>query len=230
MPEPSGRSTLTKVLAAVLIGGLAFAILLQVREDDTDDYAGVRGDELVELLKSLDAANERLGSQVDDLTVTRDDLLSTTRRSDEAEKQARRRAEELAILAGTSGATGPGVRLTIADPDRAIDAAALLDAVQELRDAGAEAVVVNGVARVVAQTYFLDDGRNVRIGGQELKRPFVIEAIGDPETLAEAVGFRGGLVDRVANRGGTATVAQKDKITITALADVRTPEYARSTS
>ena len=48
--------------------------------------------------------------------------------------------------------------------------------------------------------------------------------------MAEAVRIRGGLVDRVANRGGTATVTEKDKVTITALADVKSPEYARPTS
>ncbi len=57
--------------------------------------------------------------------------------------------------------------------DRAIDAPSLLDAVQELRDAGAEAIVINGVARVVAQTYFLDDDDAIRVGGLEVKRPFI---------------------------------------------------------
>ena len=82
----------------------------------------------------------------------------------------------------------------------------------------------------MAQTYFLDDERAVVIGGREVKRPFVIEAIGDPDTMSEAVRFRGGLVDRVANVGGTATVVERDKVTITALADVKGPEYARPRS
>ncbi|MCW2769308.1 MAG: hypothetical protein JWR27_741, partial [Aeromicrobium sp.] len=161
---------------------------------------------------------------------TRDDLLSSTKRSEQARKQAKLRAEQLAILAGTRGATGPGVEVTINDPGAQIDAAALLDAIEELRDAGAEAIALNGVARVVAQTYFLDDDGEVRVGGREIKRPYVIAAIGDPPTLAEAVRFPGGLIDGVVNRGGSAFVTQKDKVTITALADVKTPEYARPTS
>ncbi len=224
------KPSVSQVVVAILLGGLAFAITLQIKESDTTDYSRVRGDELVELLKSLDSANERLDTQIDDLTSTRNDLLSSTKRSEEAERQAKERAEQLGILAGTSGATGPGVRLLITDPDRAIDAPQLLDAVQELRDAGAEAIVINGVARVVAQTYFLDDDDTIRIGGLEVKRPFTIEAIGDPATLAEAADIRGGLVDRITNRGGTATVVKVEKITITALADVKSPEYARATS
>jgi uncharacterized protein YlxW (UPF0749 family) len=217
-------------LVAVLIGGLAFAMTAQIGQDDATDYTSVRGVELVELLKSIDAANERLGTQIDDLTKTRNDLLSSSQRSQNAEKQARKRSAQLAILAGSAGATGPGVAVTIEDPDEAVSASQLLDAVEELRDAGAEAIAINGTARVVAQTYFLDDERAIRVGGRQVKRPFVIEAIGDPETMAEAVRFRGGLIDRVSNVGGKATVVKRDKVTITALADVKSPEYARPTS
>lgn len=224
------RPTVSQVVVAALIGGLGFAITVQVRDDGTDDYSGVRGEELVELLKSLDAANVRLDTQIDDLTRTRNDLLSSTQRSEQARKEAQLRAEQLGILAGTRGATGPGVEIAIDDPDRQIDAAALLDAIEELRDAGAEVIEINGVARVVAQTYFLDDAGEIRVGGREIKRPYVIRAIGDKDTLAEAVRFPGGLVDGVENRGGTASVTTKDKVTITALADTKTPEYAQPTS
>lgn len=244
MPEPSAddvvdddggwrallRPSVSQLVVALLIGALAFAITAQISDDGTDDYSGVRGEELVELLKSLDVANERLGTQIDDLTTTRNGLLSSTRRSEQAEKQAKLRAEQLAILAGTAGATGSGIELVINDPDEQIDAPALLDAIEELRDAGAEAIAINGVARVVAQTYFLDDEDQIRVGGREIKRPYRIEAIGDSSDLAEAVRFRGGLIDRVANRGGSAFVSEKDKVTITALADVKSPEYARPTS
>jgi len=224
------RPRWTQGIVALLIGALGFAITVQVRDDGSDDYSGVRGEELVELLKSLDTANERLGNQIDDLRSTRDGLLSSTRRSERAEKQAKLRADDLAILAGTSGATGPGVELVIRDPDNRLDASTLLDAVEELRLAGAEAIVVNGVARVVAQTYFLDDDDQVRVGGREVKRPYRIEAIGDASDLAEAIEIRGGLADRVEIRGGSVSVNQKDKVTITALADVTTPELARPSS
>ncbi|MEJ7635616.1 DUF881 domain-containing protein [Aeromicrobium sp.] len=234
MPEQGWRSllrpTVSQIAVALLIGGLAFAITVQVRDDGTDDYSGVRGEDLVELLKSLDSANERLSTQIEELTATRNGLLSSTQLSDKAKKEAKKRAEELGILAGTRGATGPGVEVVINDPQDDLDAAAILDAVEELRDAGAEAIVINGVARVVAQTYFLDEEDKILVGGREIKRPYRIEAIGDSSTLAGAVRFPGGLVDRVSTRGGSAFVTEVEKVAITALADVKTPEYARPTS
>lgn len=224
------KVSVSQLVVAALIGGLAFAIMVQARDDKTDDYSGVRGENLVELLKSLDSANERLTTQIEDLSTTRDGLLSSTKRSQQAQKQAKIRAEQLAILAGSVGATGPGIEVVINDPDKEMDAGALLDAIEELRDAGAEVIAINGVARVVAQTYFLDDEDQIRVGGREIKRPYRIEAIGDAKGLAQAVRFPGGLIAGVENRGATAIVTKHDKITITALADVKSPEYAQPTS
>ena len=82
---------------------------------------------------------------------------------------------------------------------------------------------------LLAQTYFLDGPNSISVGEQELAPPFVVEAIGDPATMAEAMRFRGGLVDRVKGRGARATVAQRDLITITALADVKPAEYSQPT-
>ena len=234
MPEPRWRSLLRPsfplVTVGVLLGILGLAMVAQINEKDTDDYSNVRGEDLVELLKSLDAANERIGTQIDELTATRNGLLNSTQLSEKAEKQAKLRAEQLAILAGTSGATGPGVEVVIDDPNKDIDASALLDAVEKLRDAGAEAIAINGVARVIAQTYFLDDDDEIRVGGREIKRPYRIEAIGNASTLDGAVRFPDGLIDGISTRGGTATVTKQDKVTITALADVKAPEYARPSS
>lgn len=218
----------TQLVMAGLVGALAFAATAQINRDDGPaGYSSLRGVELVELLKSVDAANDRLAGQIDDLTRTRDDLSTARDGSAEVQAAAELRAEQLAILAGSVGAEGPGVRLRLEDPDGVVDAGVLLDAVEELRNAGAEVIVVNESARVVAQTYFLDEEGGVRVGGRAVEAPYVLEAIGDPATLSEALTFRGGLVDRVEGRGAQADVETLERLTITALADVKSPEYAR---
>jgi uncharacterized protein YlxW (UPF0749 family) len=228
-PRAPKRSWLGSLLIGGLLAALGFAFTTQVRADEQSRYSGLRGVELVELLKSTDAANDRLAQQIDELTFKRDQLEQSSRQSAASAREARRRAAQLAILSGSAGATGPGISIRITDPERRMSAAVLLDAVAELRDAGAEAIVVNKRARVVAQTYFLDNEGSINVGGHAVKPPFVIEAIGDPPTMAEAMRFRGGLVDRVSGRGGRATVRERDHITITALADVKGAEYAQPT-
>ncbi len=226
------RRRTRQLATAALLGLLAFTVTVQLGQDEADSYQNLRSVELVELLKTLDATNGRLTEQIEDLTSTRDDLRSSTDASETAQREAQRRLDDLSILAGTVGATGPGVRLTMTDPNGTIGASLLLDTVQELRDAGAEAIVINGHARVVAQTWFAEDDESggVLVSGKRVEAPYVVEAIGDPATLAPAIDFRGGIADRVESRGGTLSVERLDVVTITALADAVTPEYARNDS
>ena len=76
----------------------------------------------------------------------------------------------------------------------------------------------------------MDSDRGIRVDGRELTRPLVLDVIGDADTLRDAVGFRGGLIDEVQLVGGEAKVEQLDSIEITALSDPREPEYAQPAS
>ena len=100
-------------------------------------------------------------------------------------------------------ATGPGIRVTVEDPKGEISLTHLLDGIEELRNAGVEAMEINDRVRVVAQTSFEDDPEGVRVDGVVLKPPYVIDAIGDPDTLAGALDFQGGFIDDVELDGGS---------------------------
>lgn len=243
MPDDPGaglrrlRAALTRrpgrpqMVVAVLLAVLGFAAVVQVQsfQDDTD-LAGARRGDLVQLLDSLDAGEERASSQLRQLNETKEQLESSTERTKAARKAAREEADTLSILSGTVAVNGPGVRITITDSDNAVGASTLLNAVEELRDAGAEAIQLNGVVRVIAQSYFVDSDRGIRVDGRELTRPIVIDVIGDPDTLSEAVEFRGGLIDEVELVGGEVVVEKPNKVEITALSDPREPEYAQPAS
>lgn len=228
MPEARQRVTGMRLLVGVLLAGLVAVIIFQWRGGtETNDYTGVRGAELVELLKSLDAANERLASQVDELSRQRDELQSSTTSDTEARLAAQERAAALAVLAGTVGAEGPGITLVIEADPGAVTASVLLNAVNELRDAGAEAIAINERVRVVAQTYFLDDEDGIRVAGRLVQAPFTIDVIGSSRTLAEAVRFRGGLIDQVRNRGGVVEVIERERLEITSVVEPMDPQQAR---
>ena len=104
----------------------------------------------------------------------------------------------------------------------------LLDTVQELRDAGAEAVEVGGV-RVVASTSFLDapSGEGVLVDGQPVAAPFEVVAVGDAPTMAAALAIPGGVVDVVSRAGGEVAVEQREAVSVDALRELTTPRYAR---
>lgn len=227
----SRRPGRPQMVVAVLLAVLGFAAVVQVQsfQDDTD-LAGARRGDLVQLLDSLDANEERARQDLAELNDTKERLESSTERTEAARKAAREEADTLSILSGTVPVTGPGVRITINDEDNAVGASTLLNAIEELRDAGAEAIQLNGVVRVIAQSYFVDSDRGIRVDGRELTGSIVIDVIGDPDTLSEAVEFRGGLIDEVELVGGEVVVEELEEVEITALSDPREPEYAQPAS
>ena len=88
-----------------------------------------------------------------------------------------------------------------------------LDAVQELRDAGAEAISVDG-ERVVATTAIVDTPDGISVGGTVLSSPVEIRAIGDPDTLATGLSFPGGVLESVREAGAEGIVVERDVVEI----------------
>ena len=219
------RATRANALAALLALGLGFAIAAQVQQTDQSGLEQLREDELVRILDDVSSEQNRLANDTRALEVTRDRLVSGADSSEEALKAAQDRLDTLGILTGTRPATGPGIVITIADPGHKVTAALLLDALQELRDAGAEAIQI-GSARVVASTAFTDVAGGVAVDTLVLRAPYTVVAIGDGQTMATALEIPGGVIASMPE-GAHATVATRDEVEVTALHATPDPAYAR---
>jgi len=218
-----------QVSAAVLLAVLGVAGVTQVRlAGSDDDYAGMRQADLIQALNGLQAASRRNEQDIRDLEGTRDALRDNNDKTATALQQARDELAALGVLAGTLPATGPGVRITVTVPDSQISLNYLLDGIEELRDAGAEAMEINDAVRVIAQTSFESADGGVNIDGRVVRSPFVIDAIGDPESLTTALRFPGGFVDDLALDEGEVTIEQSDNIQVTVLRTPVKPRYAES--
>lgn len=228
MPRPRrwGQQAVVGTLLALL--GFAATTQIQLNSRDTN-FSGQPRDNLVLLLDSLSAAADRAQVQLNQLERTRTDLLSDSQRRQAAVAEERQRLSVLQLLAGTVPAEGPGVTITITDPRGAVSAASLLDGVEELRDAGAEAIEVNDLARVVASTAFTERAGVITVDAMPLQAPYVIDAIGSSHTLGEAVVFPGGLADQISQLGGDVKVAEADQVQIDSLHPVKPPEYSQPT-
>ncbi len=217
-------------MVAVLLGVLGFAAAVQIqltREDE--DFSGQRRQDLVLILDGLAGTIERTESRLTDLQETRDELRSSSDRRQAALDEAESRLTVLGVLSGTVPAEGPGITVTIDDPDGTVRAATLLNGIEELRGAGAEAMEINDSVRVVASTWLTDEESVIVAGGTEIRAPYVIDAIGSPRTLGEAVIFPGGFADGVERDGGTLEYVESDVIEVGSLHVVEAPEYAQPT-
>jgi uncharacterized protein YlxW (UPF0749 family) len=220
------RATRANLFAALLAIVLGFALATQVQQTQEQGLEQLREDELVRILDDVTQDAARLGNDARALELTRDRLAGGADNSAEALRAAQERVDTLGILAGSAPAEGPGIVLTIDDPAGKVTSALLLDALQELRDAGAEAVQIGSV-RAVAGTYFTDTADGIEVSGVPVKSPYVITAIGGSATMASAMDIPGGVNESVRRLGAVSTVEQRDSVSITALHTVEEPQYAR---
>lgn len=177
----AGRNAPRRVGA---VGIALAAALLTVAAVQTSRQAPAAADERAVLVERIRGAQ-----QAQDATRARAAELNTeVVRLQAAQVPSQAASQEpLAVAAGQAPVTGPGVVVTVDDPHRA-DAAAVSD--QDLRQlvnglwtAGAEAVAVNG-HRVTARTAIRQAGSAITVDYVSLTRPYRVEAIGSPTSLA----------------------------------------------
>lgn len=235
--EPSGhlraflRPSRGQLVAGVALFLTAFIVVLTLRSQaNQPEFANVRQADLIQLLDNVTVETRRLEAEVRELEQARTELLSGADRDQIARLEAARRLGQAQILAGAVPVTGRGIRIEISDPEGRMGAEMFLDAVQELRDAGAEVIEINDTVRLVMRSWFgTDSSGRVTADGVALEAPYLIEAIGDPATLEGGARFRGGLVSEVEGDrvGGRVLITQLDSIEIDSVAEPRSPEFAR---
>lgn len=227
-----GRSQLAfGALGALLCVLLGIAIVTQVRQNDSgDSLETARPADLLVLLDSLQQREAALNTEVADLQRTLAALQASGSSDQAAIENAQARLAALSILIGTVAATGPGVTVTIEDAAPGVAPETMLDVINELRNAGAEAMEIRGgssAVRVGVDTWVVGGPGALEIDGQTLNPPYTVVAIGDPATLAAAMSIPGGAMDSVERVGGTMVVQQSDRVDVTALRQPKARQYAQ---
>jgi uncharacterized protein YlxW (UPF0749 family) len=207
------------------------AIVTQVRQNDRgDSLETARPADLLVLLDSLRQREATLNSEVTDLQNTLNRLQASGNTDQAAIENAQARLAALSILVGSVGATGPGVTVKIEDPGPGVAPEAMLDVINELRAAGAEALEINDghqSVRVGVDTWVVGVPGSLTIDGKPLSPPYSVLAIGDPPTLAAAMNIPGGAQDSVKRLGGRMSVQQADRVEVTTLRQPKPHQYAQ---
>jgi uncharacterized protein YlxW (UPF0749 family) len=230
-PTVSARRRTRDPLAAALIGVLTlllgFAFAVQVRSVGEDQqYEGAREEDLVRILDELNAREDRLREQLGEQRSALQQLTSSDSQSAAALAEAQQRAEAIGILNGTIAAQGPGLVMTIRDPEDEVRVADILDAIQELRGAGAETMQIDGV-RVGVSTAITGVPGSLMVDGRPITAPYEFVVIGSPQDMETAMNIPGGVVPHISGRGGSVDIVQSDQVVVDALRPLDTPQYAQ---
>ena len=230
-PRRSRSQLVFGVLAMLLCLVLGVAIATQVRQTESgDSLESARPADLLVLLDSLQQREAALSTEVADLQRTLASLQASGSSDQAAIDNARARLAALSILIGTVEATGPGVTVTIDDPAQGVAPETMLDVINELRAAGAEAMEIRAgdrAVRIGVDTWVVGNPGALSVDGAVLAAPYSVLAIGDPPTLAAAMNIPGGAVDSVERVGGTMTIQQSDRVDVLALRQPKPRQYAQ---
>lgn len=181
------------------------------------------------LLKETEKVDAQLQEQIESATKNNSELEETKNQINEGNKTI-----------GLAEVTGPGVIITVADSD--IDSNSVVDAtdfiihdtdilkiVNELKNAGAEAISINN-QRVILTTPIICGGNIININGERIGSPFEIKAIGSPEALAN-LSRPGGWLSKLEKRGiKVSAIKKSNSITIPKYSGVLNFKYVTNIS
>lgn len=225
--SPTSSSSLTlrsKILIGVLTAALGFGVAIQVRQTQSDDLANMRQDDLAQLLDEVTRRSDDLTAERSQLRTDRAQLQSGSDQSRYLETYATVQS----ILAGATAVHGPGVEVFVDDMQRGVRAHDMVHMLEELRNAGAEAVSVGGV-RLAAGSYFIDTAGGILADGELLSPPYRWKAIGNISTLTGALDIPGGALAGFRNTDATVTMVENEGVDITAVRDLAPLEFATPT-
>lgn len=220
------RARTGQVLTGLLCAWLGFSLVVQVRHTQSGGLSALRQSDLVRLLDETTAHSRTLQEEAGTLERRRSELLSGTNQQAAALAAATQRAATQGILSGRLPAEGPGIEVTVRDDGHAVPATMLFGLLEELRNAGAEAVQLDGT-RVVASTSIVDGPDGVLLDGTLVEPPYRWLVVGDPDTLAQAMEIAGGSMAQVRTTGATGDVRKRDTLRVDATVTLSQPRFAK---
>jgi uncharacterized protein YlxW (UPF0749 family) len=186
------RNQLTVTAVAFLLGLL---VVVQLRSQQASPgLAALSTQELTVLIANLSTRNDQLRLEVASLEREVASISTNQARGATSVDQLQVDLGRLRAWGGMSAVYGPGVTITVGGP---IPGFAVEDVMNELRNAGAEAIAVDD-RRVVPGTVVSGAQGELVVEGVALADPFEIRAIGSSQILTAALLRVGGVITQLA--------------------------------
>lgn len=203
------KAQLALGLVCVVLG---FAITIQLRSVQKNNGAGtissLRGAEIQNMYMKEKEKNEALYLDYERIKSDLDQYKEAIADTNATTSLLKEQLDNAEILAGMKEVEGPGVVVKMNDGTKTplpgepeslywLHDSDILLVINELKDAGAEAISING-ERLTSISEVRCVGSVLSINNVRTGAPFIINAIGDPKTLESALLFKGGVVADIA--------------------------------
>ena len=186
------RNQLTIAAVAFVLGLL---VVIQLRTQTSGAaFARLSSQDLIVLVANLNDRNDTLRGEVATLERELSALQANTARGDVSVDELRADLRRVRLYAGIDPAIGPGIVIDVRGP---IDGGGIDDLVNELRNAGAEAMAIGDI-RLVPGVVASGAAGLAGLDGVPLGDPFVLSVIGAPDKLTGSLTRSGGIIAQLA--------------------------------
>ncbi len=210
-----------QLIIAIVLGVMCFMtvylICIQFKTVDNIDVTELETMRENELRTALADWKSKYEEVITEYDSTKEKIQEYNNKIEDDEKSGELLADDLEnakMLLGLTDVEGSGVIITITDnSEKQVDSTDLLDLVNELNSAGAEAISING-QRIVPMTDIFDVNDFVVIKEKRIASPYIIKAIGDVTYLQSALNIKKGYLDEHKTNGYTISMKSEEKIII----------------
>jgi len=207
--------TITISIMSIILACVMFAQFKVINEVD---IAQIEYMSELELKQSLIEWKEKYNTteeKIKDTVSKINEYEKKNKSNEEAKDLVKKELAESKEIFGITNVEGEGIIITLTDTEqRSYDYKDLLDLVNELRDAGAEAISIND-ERIINLTDIVNRStRYIMVNSKKISSPYIIKAIGDKTYLKSAITIKNGYVDFKEKDGYKISVQEKSNIKI----------------
>jgi uncharacterized protein YlxW (UPF0749 family) len=197
------RSQVTLAVVAAILGLL---VIVQLKgQAGGSELESKSAQELTEIVANENTENDRLRAEVAALQTQLGELQTDRASGATSFDQLESELGRIRAWSGLDPIAGRGVTITV---EGEIDAASVDELINQLRNAGAEAIAIDDI-RVIDRTTISGVPGSLDADGFLLGDPFTIRAIGKPETLVGSLTRVGGIIAQLSATNPGATVDVK---------------------
>ena len=222
------------VAIVCLVLGIMVSIQFRTVKQGVGPVSEYRARELAAQLKKVREENVKLQNVKNDYESKIKEFEDTASQGSAYAKILKDELDQARILAGIEDGEGPGITVVVDDLKFSekvnyplISYSMLLELLNELNAAGAEAVSINEQRIISTSEIRQIGGIHININTVSFAPPFVFKAIGDPKTLEAALRLREGIAEKLENSGVAVTITQEQLIKISKYNGVIERKYAK---
>ena len=226
------KENITMAISIFLVCIIFVSVLLiqvkTVSKVNETDIENLRTSELSEQLSTWKSKYEEVSEELKDTNSKILDYTTKIEDNEEASELLEAELEKSRLILGKTDVVGDGVVITLSDGENKIEASDLIELVNDLWFAGAEAISINGV-RIVNMTEFVDVAGYIIVKPrQRIVSPYVVKVIGDQTYLTSTLSLKNsGFIDIQNSNGKKVTMEQQRNIKISAYSDTLEPKYIK---